>query len=205
MPRAERERLILDVAGPVFAEHGYHATSMDEIAAGADVSKPMLYAYFGSKEGLYLAYLQRTGGELVQRLLRAGERSRALPAQAQLRVPVDAFLTFVEEHRDGWTVLFRETTAIMPVAEEVAWLRARIAGAVQRMLTAGGACDRGLPADAIAHAIVGAGESIANWWLAHPEVDREQVAGWYVGLVQSAVTVAGKTVAPPLTPDVPDH
>jgi hypothetical protein len=45
-------------------------------------------------------------------------------------------------------------------------------------------------ADAIAHAIVGAGESLANWWLAHPEVDRERVAVWYVGIVQAAVRTA---------------
>ena len=41
--------------------------------------------------------------------------------------------------------------------------------------------------DAIAHAIVGAGESLANWWLEHPEVPREEVVDWYVGVVQGAV------------------
>ena len=55
MPRAEREQLILDVAGQVFARAGYHSASMDEIAARAEISKPMLYTYFGSMEGLYVA------------------------------------------------------------------------------------------------------------------------------------------------------
>jgi hypothetical protein len=45
-------------------------------------------------------------------------------------------------------------------------------------------------ADAIAHAIVGAGESLANWWLKHPEVRRERVADWYLQVVQSAVGAA---------------
>src|ERR1700734_976368 len=71
MPRAAREALILDVAGQVFARDGYHAASMDDIASGAEVSKPMVYAYFGSKERLYLAYIERTGGELLQRLMAA--------------------------------------------------------------------------------------------------------------------------------------
>ncbi len=44
--------------------------------------------------------------------------------------------------------------------------------------------------DAIAHAIVGAGESLANWWLDHPEVSRRDLAGWYITLVQSTVTGA---------------
>lgn len=83
-------------------------------------------------------------------------------------------------------VLFRETTASAPVAEEVAQLRAQVVGVVRRMLEAGGAGGARLPADAIAHAIVGAGESLANWWLAHPGADRDEIAAWYVGLVQAA-------------------
>ena len=71
MPRSLREQLILRVAGEVFADGGYDRASMDRIADLAGVSKPMLYAYFGSKEGLYVAYIERTGGELVQRLVNA--------------------------------------------------------------------------------------------------------------------------------------
>ena len=44
--------------------------------------------------------------------------------------------------------------------------------------------------DAIAHAIVGAGESLANWWLEHPDVPREQVTDWYVAIVQAALPAA---------------
>jgi AcrR family transcriptional regulator len=51
MPRAEREQVILEVAGAIFARGDYHSAAMDEIAEQAGVSKPMLYAYFGSKEG----------------------------------------------------------------------------------------------------------------------------------------------------------
>lgn len=71
MPRSVREQLILQVAGKVFAQDSYDRASMDRIAELAGVSKPMLYAYFGSKEGLYLAYVGRTGSELVQRLVAA--------------------------------------------------------------------------------------------------------------------------------------
>jgi AcrR family transcriptional regulator len=107
------------------------------------------------------------------------------------RIP--EFLAFVEEYGDGWTVLFREVAASRPLAEEVATLRGRIADATGRMIDAVVGAGAGLtPAasDAIAHAIVGAGESLANWWLAHPEVDRDQVADWYVQIVRGAVTAA---------------
>jgi AcrR family transcriptional regulator len=190
MPRADRERSILDVAGPVFAQRGFHAASMDEIASIADVSKPMLYACFGSKQGLYLAYVERTGGVLVQRLRGAAERSRSLPPRRRVEAPISEFVGFVAEHRDAWIVLFRETAGSEPIAAEVAELREQVAAAVRRMLPDGGAGPAG---DAIAHAIVGAGESIANWWLAHPEVDRDEVAGWYVGLVQATLAALPRT------------
>jgi AcrR family transcriptional regulator len=191
MPREDRERLILDVAGQVFARGGYHGGSMDEIAQLAAVSKPMLYAYFRSKEGLYLAYIDRTGRELLERLVEAaaGESDPAV----RLRARIAEFLAFVEEHRDGWKVLFREMTATAPLADEVAGLRGQITDAVRRMVQAAVRSRSRLPgaaSDAIAHAIVGAGESLANWWLEHPEVAREDVARWYADLVQAAFTTA---------------
>jgi AcrR family transcriptional regulator len=184
MPRAQRQQLILDVAGPVFAQRGYHAASMDEIAELAGVSKPMIYMYFGSKEGLYVAYIDRTGRELLERLNQAGE----VPGRNPFIAPINEFLAFVEEHRAGWTVLFREQASSRPVAEEVATLRLQIVETIRRMIEQGGVPLT--PAEAIAHAIVGAGESLANWWLKHPQIAREQVADWYLEVVQAAVGAA---------------
>ncbi len=192
MPRSVREQLILRVAGQVFAEGGYDRASMDNIAELAGVSKPMLYAYFGSKEGLYVAYIERTGGELVDRLVGAdGEPGR-------LRAVISEFLGFVEEHRDGWTVLFRELTARQPIADQVAQRRAQIVGEVRRMLEGSpedgaGTAWSGLrpPAsEGVAEAVVGAGEALANWWLNKPEVPREDVTDWYVGLTRAAIAAA---------------
>ncbi len=188
MPRAVREQLILDVAGHVFARGGFHAGSMDEIASLAGISKPMLYAYFESKEGLYAAYVERTGGELLARLQNAASADD--PPTARLRERTREFLAFVEEHRDGWTVLFRELASSRPVAELVAALRREITDAVKRMIVSSVGELRGPQAEALAHMIVGAGESVANWWLDHPEVRRDQVAEWYVEAVQASVAAA---------------
>ncbi len=188
MPRAEREQLIMSVAGRVFAAAGYHSASMDEIAQRAEVSKPMLYTYFGSKEGLYVAYIHLTGRDLLQRL--EGAAARDAPPLLGLRLRIGEFLAFVEEHRDGWKVLFGEASSNGPVAKEVAELRGLIARAVRRMVETSLPVPSGLGAthvDGVAHAIVGAGESLANWWLEHPEVKREEVVDLYVGLVQGAV------------------
>jgi AcrR family transcriptional regulator len=164
---------------------------MDRIAELAGVSKPMLYAYFGSKEGLYLVYIERTGGELVQRLVRADGQK---PSAARLRAVIDEFLAFVEEHGDAWTVLFRELNASRPLADQVAALRALIITEVRRMLEGDGGLDRrGLAAPAsegVAEAIVGAGEALANWWLKAPQVARDDVAEWYVELAGAAIAAA---------------
>jgi AcrR family transcriptional regulator len=168
---------------------------MDRIAARAGVSKPMLYAYFGSKEGLYVAYIERTGNELVERLVRADHPDGGL---RRLQAVIAEFLAFVEEHRHGWTVLFRELNASRPLAEQVANLRSQIVTEVKRMLEDGGDdAWSGLapPAsEGVAEAIVGAGESLANWWLKKPGVQREAVADWYVGLTRAAITSAAPQV-----------
>jgi AcrR family transcriptional regulator len=190
MPRRDREQSILDVAGQIFAR-GYHGAAMDEIAALADVSKPMLYAYFGSKEGLYMAYVDRTGRELLDRLV--GARAPSDTPTALLRSRILEFLAFVAEHRDGWHVLFGELNSSRPVAEQVAQLRSQIAEWITAMLETGAPGEfRPAPAavDATSHAIVGAGEALANWWLEHPEVPREQVADWYIGVVLGAAAAA---------------
>jgi AcrR family transcriptional regulator len=164
---------------------------MDEIAARAEISKPMLYTYFGSKEGLYVAYINLTGAQLLERLQHAAQREA--PPLLGLRLRIAEFLAFVEEHRDGWKVLFGEASSNRPVGVEVADLRRRIARAVRSMLEASLPVPSGLSeseADGIAHAIVGAGESLANWWLEHPEVPREDVVDLYVAVVQGAVPAA---------------
>jgi AcrR family transcriptional regulator len=175
---------------------------MDRIAALAGVSKPMLYAYFGSKEGLYLAYIERTGGELVQRLVNADrETAPHHPTTGRLRAVINEFLAFVQEHSDGWTVLFRELSARQPLAEQVSQLRAEVVGEVRRMLEGEVETDPAHPeppragltppaSEGVAEAIVGAGEALANWWLKKPEVPRQDVANWYVGLARAAISTA---------------
>ncbi len=194
MPRSVREQLILRVAGQVFAEGGYERASMDRISGLAGVSKPMLYAYFGSKEGLYLSYIERTGGELVQRLVNADRGAGTGPQPPRLRAVINEFLAFVQEHSDGWTVLFRELNARQPLAEQVSQLRSEVVDEVRRMLEGTDETPwaglRPPASEGVAEAIVGAGEALANWWLKKPDVPREDVANWYVGLARAAISTA---------------
>src|SRR3954447_11261208 len=187
--RAVREPQILEVAGRIFAARGYHAASMEEIAAQAGVTKPLVYAYFGSKENLYVAYVERSGRELLERMRRATNPSS--PPDERLRAGTLQFLRFVEERRDGWQMLQAEaTTCGGPLAEEVAGLRQGIAQMITQLLmetipNARVRDETTASVDGVAHAIVGAGESLANWWLAHAELPPERAVELLVAFAQA--------------------
>src|SRR3954452_5903956 len=87
VPRLEREESMLDAAGTAFAAGGFAATSMDAIAAAAGISKPMLYSYFGSKQGLYVAYLERSGAALLESMRRAPDGDQT--PDEQLRAGIE--------------------------------------------------------------------------------------------------------------------
>jgi AcrR family transcriptional regulator len=175
-----REALILETAGPIFAARGYNAASMDEIALAAGVSKPVLYSSFGSKDGLYFAYIERAGGELLRRIRSAGTREGS--PDDRLWAGTLAFFTFVEEYRDGYSVLFAELAAGGATRRrEVAAIRRRIVEMVafifDEVISTGERDARAVGGiEALAVAYVGAGESLANWWLEHPEESTEAVA-----------------------------
>ena len=170
---------MLEAAGDAFAARGFHGASMDEIAAAAGISKPMLYTYFGSKEGLYAAYVQRSGSALLEAVRIAAPRDA--PARERLAHGVLAFLAYVDEHRAGWSVLYSESVmATGPVAEGVASVRERLTAMLETTLPAAD----GLRA-ARAHALIGALESLAEWWLEHPDELREQIAALFLRLVDA--------------------
>jgi AcrR family transcriptional regulator len=171
---------MLEVAGRTFAKRGFHGASMDEIAARARISKPMLYAYFDSKEGLYCAYIELAGASLIEAMDAVLDRD--LEHEEQLWRSVLAFLGYVDEHRQGWAVLYRELGASGGRwAKAVTAIREAIIRRTAVLLTAAleeqGTRRADVDVDALAHAFIGAGESLANWWLDHPTEDKEAVAG----------------------------
>jgi len=185
MPRAAREDEMLEAAGQAFATHGFHEASMDAIAEAAGISKPMLYNYFDSKQGLYAAYVERSGRALMKSMREAA--SRNAPAAQRLHAGILAFLTYAEEHRSGWTVLHRETLAQGgPPAAELSEIRERIADMLTTLFED----------EAFAHAFAGAGESLASWWLAHPRQPKEQIAKVLMHIAQSAPTPPSGGVPP---------
>ena len=108
------EQTLLAAHG-LFAERGYAAVTMDEIAAAVGVTKPLLYNYFGNKEQLYIACMERAGDSLTATVAEAVADS-ANPGEA-LGAGVRAFFAFLDSDRAAWAVLFDET---LPRGGEVA-------------------------------------------------------------------------------------
>src|SRR4051812_9572894 len=178
VPRAVREQDMLREAEAAFAQRGFHAASVDAIAEAAGISKPMVYAYFHSKEGLYRACMAAARERLLE-TLREQVDPGAAPDQ-QLWHGLLAFFTFVERHGDSWSVMLGDVTAgTGPFAADGAEIRREMAGLVGDLLRRAAAAeglDVGELTDQIARALIGAGESLAAWWAEHPDEPAEKMA-----------------------------
>jgi AcrR family transcriptional regulator len=168
MPREVRERQMLDAAVVGFARHGYQAASMDDIAEEAGVSKPLVYLYLKSKEDLFTACIRRERAALVE-AVRGGTGQRHGRAEQELWKGLCAFFAHTAARPDGWSVLRKADTQGGPFAREVASMRAEITELVTLLLSRA-AVDAGCDDEfaerevsALAHAIVGAAESLAVW------------------------------------------
>ena len=104
LPAEQRRRQLLDVACGVFATHGFHATSMDDIAAAAGVTKPVLYQHFPSKRALYLELLEDVGHDLLSRLAEA--TGAATTGRERVEAGFAAYFRFVTGNEAAFRVLF---------------------------------------------------------------------------------------------------
>jgi len=104
MPAAARKRQILDVALRLFAESGFHPTSMNDLAVAAGVTKPVLYQHFESKRDLYIQLLNEVGGGLQETIAKAA--AEAGTPRDQVRAGFAAYFAFVAEEHDAFELLF---------------------------------------------------------------------------------------------------
>src|SRR6266571_4901499 len=100
-----RRAQLIEVGRGVFAERGYEATSVEEIAERAKISKPIVYEHFGGKEGLYAVIIDREMEHIVARITEA--ISSGSPRE-RLEGAAMAFLSYVKEQPDGFAVLTRD-------------------------------------------------------------------------------------------------
>ena len=173
MPRADRERQLLDVAEQMFAERGFAATSMDELAQRAGVTKPVVYDHFGSKDGVLAAGIARGRAQLAALTLQAVDGVD--DAGEALRRALHVFFAFVAERGRVWTRLMGEAGASGVAGDGLAEARAQQA-ALTALMLAQLHPERDQTSLAIwAEAIVGACERLSIWWGDHPEISTDEI------------------------------
>ncbi|WP_225992469.1 TetR/AcrR family transcriptional regulator [Actinomadura montaniterrae] len=175
MSRAERERQMLDVAEAVFGERGYQGTSMDEIAERCGVSKPMLYEYFGSKDGLLVACVSRSKAELLD-VTQKAMAGATTPEDILWRGMV-AYFGFIDAHSKSFAMLLREPAAgSQETVEAVEATRRQQSELISGVLAAFVPHAGGQAIAAFTEIIIGACERLAQWRTWHPEVTVEDAA-----------------------------
>lgn len=177
----------LVAAHALFAERGFAAVTMDEVAAEVGVTKPLLYNYFGNKEQLYIACMKRSGDALVTMILEtvgdAGSPSEAL--NDGLR----AFFAFLDADRAAWAVLFDETLPQSgELADRVAEYRGRLIALVSESLLAQLPAKQRAAArievEALSTALLGSAEALARWWLRTEATSASEAAELLIATVE---------------------
>lgn len=174
LPAARRKEQLLDVAMHVFAERGFHLTSMNEVADAAGVTKPVLYQHFGSKRALYLELLRAVGDRLMGSIADA-TRAAAGPRQ-QVENGLRAYFRFVADAPVAYRLMFGGgTRRDVEFAGEAARVEQAIAEVISDLIRVDGLSD----ADRLlhAHGIVGIAESTSRHWIAdRADLSPEEVA-----------------------------
>jgi AcrR family transcriptional regulator len=191
MTAAQRREQLIAVARGLFAEKGFDGTAVEEIAARAEVSKPVVYEHFGGKQGLYAVVVDREVRSLTFSLEAAltGDRPRRLLEQAAA-----ALLDYVDSSSDGFRILVRDSPvgsssgSFVTIMNDVA---SRVEHILVRELDA-----RGFDADVAsmyAQMLVGMVGYTGQWWLDVRRPGKEAVAAHLVNLAWNGLSGLERT------------
>lgn len=181
MTGEERREQLMDVGRTVFAERGFTAASIEEIAERAGISKPVVYGHFGGKEGLYTAVVEREVAT-VQGMLAAALNGSEHPREL-IEGAADAFLRYIERERDGFRILVRDApmgTAEGTLPSVLGVVAERAESILIEQFEARGFDPR--PAPLYSRALVGMVALVGQWWLDVGEPARAEVQAHIVNL-----------------------
>lgn len=180
MTGSQRREQLLDVGRAVFAERGFEGASVEDIAARAGVSKPVVYEHFGGKEGIYAAVVDREIASLLEAVLAS---LQARHPRALLEQGVLGLLRYIEANTDGFRILTRDSPPLA-VGGSYASLLSDVVGRLEPILA-----DmfrlRGYDpehAPVYAQALVGMVSATGLWWLDARKLRLEVVAAQLVNL-----------------------
>ncbi len=179
VPREVREAQILALGEQLFVERGYDGMTMEELAARAGVTKPVIYSIVPSKAELFRRCFERAAEELADAVA-AAALAHLGDLDGLVRAGQLAFFAFIQSHASAFVMLFDEDAGGRHAAH-IDHIRARQARVVADVLVRQSAAAGGRPLDPrrvelAVHAVNGAAEALAHWWRAHPDVPAEDLA-----------------------------
>jgi AcrR family transcriptional regulator len=186
MTGKERREQLLDVGRRLFAERGLEGTSIEEIAARADVSKPVVYEHFGGKEGLYAVVVDRE----VERFI--GLATRLLSGHdtmEKFQVAAVELLRYIQDNSDGFRILVRDSNPSSG-SGTFASLISDIASQVEYIL-GDVLAERGYDpklAPMYAQMLVGMVAFTGQWWLDARKPPLEEVAAHLMNLAWNGLS-----------------
>jgi AcrR family transcriptional regulator len=186
---AARREQLLDVALAVFAQQGYHSTSMNDVAEAAGVTKPVLYQHFASKRELYIALLDEVGQRMITRIVKA--TSEAPDGRSQTEVGFRAFFRWVAEDRDAFLLLFGSgARRDEEFAVAVRRVTAHVANAIAPLIAADIDAEH---RQRLAHGIVGMAEAVSRLLVASGEgFDPDKIADQLSALAWAGLRGVGR-------------
>ncbi|WP_431310591.1 TetR family transcriptional regulator [Mobilicoccus caccae] len=188
MTGKQRREQLLTIGRTLFADKGFEATTVEEIAARAGVSKPVVYEHFGGKEGVYAVVVDREIRALLDSITGALDDESAT-ARGLLEKAALALLDYVEQSSEGFRILVRDSPAGQSTGS-FASLISDVASQVEHILAAEFK-SRGLDpktAPIYAQMLVGMVALTGQWWLESPKFKKAEVASHLVNLAWNGLT-----------------
>lgn len=182
MTSLQRREQLIEVGRSLFAAKGFEAVSVEEIAAHAKVSKPIVYEHFGGKEGLYAVIVDREMRALTSVLTAALDDPTVHPRQIVERTAL-ALLTYIEEDAEGFQVLVRDSPSTDPSGSFSSLLgdiAVRVEDILSETFKRQKLSAKGVPY--YAQMLVGMTVFTGQYWADRPKVSKEQLAAYIVDL-----------------------
>ncbi len=184
----ERRLLIVRAAGRLFARDGYAGARLEDIAAAAHVTKPVVYKHFASKKALYLALLARHRDDLPSFFRQVQGPSGDRTPEIVVREILEHWLDYVRENQHAWVMLFRDSSG----DDEIQAFRRQVNQRAREVIATfiAGQPGPGLPAAQVeptAELLTSGLAGLALWWIDHPDTPKQVVTD--VALRASAAAV----------------
>jgi AcrR family transcriptional regulator len=184
---SERRELVLRAAAQLFGQHGYAGTRLEDVAAAAHVTKPIVYRHFDSKKALYLALLAKHEADMPA-FFRDLDVDAEHPPEQVLHAILEHWLDYVRDNSHAWLMLFRDSSG----DEEIRAYRRDVSARARELLAAFVAAQPAvrIPPEQVeptAELLRSGLAGLALWWIDNPAVPKEVVTDVAVRLSAASV------------------